>query len=597
MKRKKPQYTFALAGVPNVGKSTLFNALTGLRQHTGNWIGKTVETAQGMCQQNGKTYRLVDLPGTYSLSPHSEEERVARDYILQNAPDAVIVVCDAGNLARSLRLVGNILQITSHVCVALHLSEEAEKCGVGVDIRALGQLLGVSVVRVNARKKTGLAELMEKAEQAAGKEAVPPGRTAREIAQCVQTHVPYKEKRVNIDDILMHRRLGTALMLLLLCGVLLLTVFGANKPSEWLGRGLFALQDVLEHVLSTLHCPPVVRQMLVFGVYRTLAWVLSVMLPPMAIFFPLFTLLEDCGYLPRAAFRLDRSLYRCHACGKQALTMCMGLGCNAAAVVSCRIMDSPRERQLAILTNAFLPCNGRFPMLLAVLTMFISGGLFANVRTAVMLCGCIVLGVLMTFAATLLLSKTVLRGMPSAFTLELPPYRKPQIGQVIVRSVLDRTLRTAGRAAAVTAPAGMFIWLAANVRIGDNAILQSIINILQPIGQCMGLDGVILTGFLLAFPANEIVLPAILLGYTAQGSMTPYTDLTSLRDLLISNGWTTETAVCFLLLALFHAPCATTVWTIRKETGSGRRTLIAVLLPSVCGVLLCMAVHAFSLLL
>ena len=591
MNPKHVSYTFALAGVPNVGKSTLFNALTGLRQHTGNWIGKTVETAQGICKRNGKRYRLIDLPGTYSMSANSAEEKCARDYIMSGEADAVIVVCDASNLARSLRLVLEIMNFTDHVCVCLHLSEEAEKYGVLIDEKALAHLLNVPVVRVNARKKAGLSDLLKKAEQAVAHPLSSPKKDARYIAASVQRSVPCKVKNRSLDDVLLHRKWGTVWMLLLLTLVLFLTLYGANQPSEWLGRGLFALQGILERALLRIHCPNLITDMLVYGMYRTLAWVVSVMLPPMAIFFPLFTLLEDCGYLPRAAFRLDAPLHFCHACGKQALTMCMGLGCNAAAVTGCRIMNTERERLLAILTNSFMPCNGRFPMLIAVMSVFFFKGRFGVLQTAVLLCGCVMVCVGMTYAATAFLSHTLLRGSPSAFILELPAFRKPQIGQVIVRSVLDRTLKTAARAAVVAAPAGMLIWLSANLRIGDATVLSRIVNGLQPIGRWMGLDGVILAAFLLALPANEIVLPAVILGYTAQSVLTQATDTASLQTVLLQNGWTTETAVCFLLLALFHAPCATTIRTIRKETGSIKQTCVAVLLPGICGILLCAAVH------
>ena len=521
MRRKTVQFTFALAGVPNVGKSTLFNAFTGLRQHTGNWIGKTVETAQGICQCDGMVYRLIDLPGTYSLSTHSAEEECAKDYILRGDADAVIVVCDAGNLARSLRLTLEIMRIAKHVCVCLHMSEEAEKNGLQIDRIALEHFLHVPVVVVNARKKKGLSELLCKAREASERPIVLPDRDARQIAQCVQKTISKSMKKRNPDDVLLHRKWGTVLMLLLLCAVLLITIYGANIPSAMLSKALFFLQDVLERALLRLHCPAFITQMLVYGMYRTLAWVISVMLPPMAIFFPLFTLLEECGYLPRAAFRLDRPLYACRACGKQALTMCLGLGCNAAAVTGCRIMDSERERQLAVLTNAFMPCNGRFPMLVAILTLFFSsGGLFGFVHTGILLCGCILLSIGMTFAGTALLSKTILRGKPSSFTLELPPFRKPQIGQVLIRSLLDRTLKTAARAAIVAAPAGILIWLCANISLHDTSVLDHIISFLDPVGKLLGVDGVILTGFLLGFPANEVVLPAVLLGYTANSSIT-----------------------------------------------------------------------------
>lgn len=314
--------------------------------------------------------------------------------------------------------------------------------------------------------------------------------------------------------------------------------------------------------------------------------------PAMAIFFPLFTLLEDAGYLPRIAYNLDKPFKRCCACGKQALTMCMGFGCNAAGVIGCRIIDSPRERLLAILTNNFVPCNGRFPTLIAVLTMFFvgtAGGFFDSVLSAVLLTAAIVLGVVMTLLITRLLSKTVLKGMPSSFTLELPPYRKPQIGKVIVRSIFDRTLFVLGRAVCVAAPAGLLIWLMANVTVGDATILNHCADFLDPVGKLMGLDGVILLAFILGLPANEIVVPIIIMTYMAQGSILELSDLAAMRALFVDHGWTWITAISMMLFSLMHWPCSTTLITIKKETGSWKWTGVSFLIPTVCGIVCCIA--------
>ena len=314
----------------------------------------------------------------------------------------------------------------------------------------------------------------------------------------------------------------------------------------------------------------------------------------MAIFFPLFTLLEDSGYLPRVAYNLDRPFKRCGACGKQALTLCMGFGCNAAGVVGCRIIDSPRERLLAVLTNNFVPCNGRFPMLISVITMFfISGaGGLSSLFSVFLLTAAIVLSIAMTFLVTKLLSLTVLKGVPSSFTLELPPYRKPQIGKVIVRSVFDRTLFVLGRAAAVAAPAGLIIWLMANITAGDATLLEICSDFLDPLGRLMGLDGVILIAFILGFPANEIVVPIIIMAYTATGSITELASLAEMRQLFVSNGWSWVTAVCFIIFTLMHWPCSTTLITVKKETGSLKWTALAALLPTAAGILLCIAFNA-----
>ena len=373
------------------------------------------------------------------------------------------------------------------------------------------------------------------------------------------------------------------------------TIVGANYPSQLLSGVLFWVQDRLSELFTALHAPDWLHGALVLGVYRVLAWVVSVMLPPMAIFFPLFTLLEDAGYLPRIAYNLDKPFKACRACGKQALTMCMGFGCNAAGIVGCRIIDSPRERLLAILTNNFVPCNGRFPTLIAILTMFFvgsAGGWKASVLSALLLTGVILLGIGLTFTFTRLLSATALKGEPSSFTLELPPYRKPQVGKVIVRSIFDRTLFVLGRAAAVAAPAGLLIWIMANVTMGDATLLHHCATFLDPFAQLMGLDGVILMAFILGFPANEIVIPIILMSYLSQGSLLELGSLGEMKALFLANGWTWLTAVNVMLFSLMHWPCSTTLLTVHKETGSWKWTALAAALPTVAGVVVCMAVTA-----
>ena len=372
-----------------------------------------------------------------------------------------------------------------------------------------------------------------------------------------------------------------------------LTIQGANYPSQLLSDGLFWLQDRLTDLFTYWNAPEWLHGALVLGVYRVLAWVVSVMLPPMAIFFPIFTLLEDFGYLPRVAFVLDHAFQKARACGKQALTMAMGFGCNAAGVVGCRIIDSPRERLIAMLTNSFVPCNGRFPTLIAIITMFFvgtGGGPGRALLSALLLTGVIVLGVLLTFQVSRLLSATVLKGVPSSFTLELPPYRRPRVGQVIVRSVLDRTLFVLGRAVMIAAPAGLLIWVLANVQVGSVSILAHCTGFLDPLGQALGMDGVILAAFILGFPANEIVIPIMLMAYLATGSLTGYESLDALRTLLTNQGWTWLTAVCTMLFSLVHWPCSTTCMTIRKESGSWKWTLLGFALPTAVGMALCFLV-------
>jgi ferrous iron transport protein B len=346
-------------------------------------------------------------------------------------------------------------------------------------------------------------------------------------------------------------------------------------------------------MLNFLHTPDKLTGILVDGMYRVLAWVVSVMLPPMAVFFPLFTLLEDAGYLPRVAFNLDKGFRCAGACGKQALTMCMGFGCNAAGVTGCRIIDSPRERLIAILTNCFVPCNGRFPLMISLISMFFITGtaLFDSVLSALMLLAVILFGVGMTLLISKLLSRTLLRGVPSSFTLELPPYRCPQVGKVLIRSVLDRTIFVLGRACLVAAPAGMVIYILANVPMQNGTLLSFCAQTLDPFAQYFGMDGTILLAFILGFPANEIVIPIILMSYLNLGSLTNVSDVSTIHSLLVENGWTWVTALCTMLFSLCHFPCSTTVLTIFKETKSLRWTAVSILLPTFCGLLMCFLVH------
>lgn len=677
----------ALAGNPNVGKSTVFNALTGMKQHTGNWTGKTVQNAQGRCSRGGTNYVIVDIPGTYSLIPHSAEEEAARDFICFGSPDAVAVVCDATCLERNLNLALQIIEVTPKVVLCVNLMDEAEKKKIRIDTAKLSEMLGVAVCTASARDGDGIERLMELLPEAMGKQRaekpcveypeeiekalgkVTPileklsGGTlpcrwlalkllenndadasqlalfmGREIAEndelidavsaariflaghgiteeklsdivtaayvrrgeeiaekCVTFEKEnYYEHDRRIDKVLTHRIWGVPIMILLLLGIFWVTVEGANYPSALLSKGLFALGDRLSEGLVFMGVPEWVRSMLIDGVYRVLAWVVSVMLPPMAIFFPLFTLLEDVGYLPRIAFNLDKGFKCAGTCGKQALTMAMGFGCNAVGVTGCRIIDSPRERLIAILTNAFVPCNGRFPTLIAIITMFLAagGGLLQSFTGVAILTGVIVLGVLLTFAVSKILSVTLLKGVPSSFTLELPPYRRPQFGKVIVRSILDRTVFVLGRAVAVAAPAGLVIWILGTVQIGDTSLLMHCADFLDPFAQFIGLDGVILLAFILGFPANEIVVPIMLMAYTASGTLVEYESLASLKAILIDNGWTVSTAVCTMIFMLCHFPCSTTCLTVKKETGAFRWTLLAAIIPTAVGIILCALVNA-----
>lgn len=677
----------ALAGNPNVGKSTVFNSLTGLNQHTGNWPGKTVTNAQGKYRHKDKNFIMVDIPGTYSLMANSAEEEIARDFVCFGKPDAVVVVADATCLERNLNLVLQTLEITDRVVVCVNLIDEARRKKIGIDIKTLSKTLGVPIIPTNARSRKGLDALMDAVNDVANKKlaAHPIGITYDEPIEravkmlqpriwelvdgkmnnrwvalklldgdptlleainkylefdltedqqlaelldsakkyleskdiqadqlrdrivsrlvnlseeiCRRT-VTFENKQYNltdrrIDKIVTSRIFGIPIMMCLLAVIFWLTIVGANVPSGMIADFLFGIETHLTNVFVSAGAPDWLHGILILGIYRTLAWVISVMLPPMAIFFPMFTLLEDLGYLPRIAFNLDNFFKKACAHGKQALTMCMGFGCNAAGVIGCRIIDSPRERLIATLTNVFVPCNGRFPTLIAIASIFVGGtvgGAFQSVASTLALTGIVFFGILMTLLVSKILSMTVLKGLPSSFTLELPPYRKPQVGRVIVRSIFDRTLFVLGRAVAIAAPAGLIIWLMANISVGDASLLTHGARFFDPFARLLGMDGYILMAFILGLPANEIVVPIIIMSYMAKGSMLDLDSLADLQTLLIANGWTWLTGVCVMLFSLMHFPCGTTLWTIRKETQSTKWTLAAFAIPTVAGIVICFIV-------
>ncbi|MDY6015629.1 MAG: ferrous iron transport protein B [Bacilli bacterium] len=675
----------ALAGNPNVGKSTVFNALTGLHQHTGNWPGKTVSNASGYFNFNNLTYKIYDLPGIYSILAHSEEEFVARDFICFGGSDVVVIVCDAGCLMRNLNLVLQVCEITDKVVVCVNLLDEAKKKKIHVDLNKLSDLLGVRVVGTSARSNVGLDELLSNIDLTFGESrkskkvrynqyvedaikvisdaiilddssinkrwialnllrddellrdkieeelmidlsdekidnSIKQARsllldgdiTINEIddvltesinneASLISSKVvsysneDYDKKDRRLDKILTKKSTGIPIMIILFAFIFWLTITGSNYPSMLLQSVLFKFENVLFNFFSYLHIPNFVNEALTHGVYRVLAWVVSVMLPPMALFFPLFTILEDIGYLPRIAFNVDGIFKKCKTCGKQALTMAMGFGCNAVGVSGCRIIDSPRERLIAILTNSFVPCNGRFPILISIITMFlvgVEGGFWNSLLGVLILMMVIGFGIFMTFVTSSVLSKTLLKGVPSSFTLELPPYRRPQYGKVIVRSIFDRTLFVLGRAITVAIPAGLVIWCLANININGGSLLSILSNVLDPLGKLLGMDGVILLAFILAFPANEIVIPIIIMSYMSTGNLVDISNLSTLREVLVSNGWTWVTAVSVMLFSLMHWPCSTTCLTVKKETSSIKWTILSIVIPTFCGVVICLIFNA-----
>jgi ferrous iron transport protein B len=693
-------FAVALAGNPNTGKSTVFNSLTGLRQHTGNWPGKTVVRAEGGFEFSGKRFKLIDLPGTYSLMAGSPDEEVARDFLLCGQPDVTVVVVDASRLERNLNLALQVLEITERVVVCLNLMDEARRHGLEVDARRLSRDLGVPVIATAARFGEGLPELLQAIEEVAtGRFICRPYRlqshpkdlkaaltilvdeiavaaaelpNARWVAMRLldgdetiaaalrhgelgrvdpaeaapmanpavlgilhtadrlrrQVGTRFHERIVEtiyaeaarlaeravtlpggklrfdldrtIDRIVTSRVWGFPIMILMFMGVFWLTISGANMPSQGLAALLIdTVYPALRGLTEALGWPWWLRGVVVDGMYLSTAWVVAVMLPPMAIFFPLFTLLEDLGYLPRVAFNLDGLFKKADAHGKQAMTLMMGFGCNAAGVVAARIIDSPRERLLAILTNNFSLCNGRWPTQILIATLFIgalvpvtAGGgnsALAGLVSALAVMGITGLGVALTFLSTWGLSRTVLKGEPSIFSLELPPYRPPRVLQTIYTSLIERTLIVLWRAVVFAMPAGAVIWLSANVVIGGVSVAGYAIDFLNPLGWLIGLNGVILLAYVVAIPANEIVIPTVLMltvlvtGVTGVGHgagvMFEMTSQTELLTLLHAGGWTLLTAVNLMLFSLLHNPCSTTIYTIYKETKSAKWTALATLLP------------------
>ena len=592
----------ALVGNPNVGKSTIFNALTGLRQKTANWAGVTVSSASGAFSLKGIRFTADDLPGIYSLNVRSAEEAVTREALLTEPYDYLLFICDATCIERGLALLAQAAELIgkSQFLLCVNLCDEAERKGISIDFSGLEEELGIPVIPASARKKHGLDLLLARLSQLeetsgfsqpekAGripKFFIPGELAARRVRYSDQN---YRKREERLDRFLTGRITGGLTMLLLLTAVFWLTMTGANYPSALLYDWLFSFEEILSRAAETLHAPWWLSGVLIDGVYRVTAWIVSVMLPPMAIFFPLFTLLEDSGYLPRVAFNMDSAFKKCRACGKQCLTMAMGLGCNAAGVTGCRIIDSPRERLIAILTNSLVPCNGRFPLLTAMISLFMArraGSLFFRFapdrlypfklrHVLFRLLAAVPHGfkgrpfLFYPGAAALpqapgWKSAGAFAPGPNSFRSGPGRYRRRprRASHLAVGEYYNRYTYSAFPSGGFSGPGGKASWPGRR----------------HPYGLSPGIS------------ANEIVLPIILMAYLETGTLVSMEDSASLYSLLTAHGWTVKTAVCMAVFSLFHWPCATTCLTIKKETGSLKWTAVSILLPAAAGCILCMMI-------
>jgi ferrous iron transport protein B len=664
-----------LCGNPNVGKSSIFNILTGLRQHTGNWIGKTVKNSCGRYVSDD-SIEIYDLPGTYSLRSCSVEEDVARDSICFDGYDLFIVVCDALCLERNMNLLLQIMEIKKNVILCVNMIDEAEKKGVNIDVLKLSSLLEIPVFPVSAKLNIGISDMMDNVDFKGRYVDVSYGIEIDEAIDIVSSliddvyfinprwialklicgdssfcevlskkfpnlffdkiiHEKVIEARYllnsygislsSVDDVvsssinekcsfifnstvtsnssnsyrvdrfLTSKYAGIPIMFIGLLFIFWITIVFANYPSDLLFKFFGWFESYIVSFFNFIHLNSVISSICVNGIYRVISWVISVMLPPMLIFFPLFTLLEDIGYLPRIAFTLDNSFRKCNSCGKQSLTMAMGFGCNAVGVNGTRIIDSPRERLIAILTNVFVPCNGRFPTIIMLISMFfIYSNKFSSFICALFLTLFICFSVFITFVVSFILSKTLLKGQASSFIMELPAYRKPFFLKSIMRSILDRIVIIFSKTIKFSFIAGIVIWFFANVNINGISLLRYFSNFLDGFGKIIGLDGSILVGFILGFPANEIVFPIILMDYMSSSNLVDIPSLDILKSVLVDHGFSFITALCMIVFCLFHFPCSTTCFSIYDETKSFKWTFLSIIIPLFIGIVLCFLINYFS---
>lgn len=644
----------ALAGCPNTGKTTIFNGLTGQNTPTGNWAGTTAGPAMGSFYYSGSTYLMTDLPGPESLTAGRDWETLVRDFINSGIPDAVLVVIRAAELERGLAYLSRLLHLDHvrdtglPVVLCLNLWDETEKMELSIDVDLLSDVLQIPVVPCCARCREYLDDVKSACHHACHPDHrgdfhyecldFSPKSLARECAPRLlakrmrgglSTHSTCPAR--SLDHLMARPILGKLFLFLALTGILWLSMGSTLLFSRLLANAMTCIEGPLSSFLALVGTPLWFRDWLVLGLYRPLSWAVPLMLPPLAVFFPILSLLKEAGLLPRAAFAMDRCLERCRACGKQCMSMAVGLGCNASGVISCRCIASPRERLLAVLTNSLIPCSGKFPVLAALVPLFFyavlreispshrSAELAGHLPVCLMwtLIWALIMAAAFAAAAgaslacSCLLSHTILKGSCSSFTLELPPFRRPQAGKVICRSLFERSILVLGRAAALSIPAALAIWICAQIFIagpgnriwftftpGPNrvSLLQAVTGFLNPLGALMGMDGVILTAFLLGTAANETVLPLLFMLYLQTAPLIQTEALPTVWQFLAERGWTWQTALCTIIFCLFHWPCATTRYTIRRETGSPRWTAVAVMLPTALGMALCIGMHGIMML-
>lgn len=586
-------YTVALMGNPNVGKSTVFNKLTGKRQHTGNWEGKTVEIAKGTYKTKDAKYDIIDLPGIYSLDFRSPEEKIAKDFLMSKSFDLVFVICDAANLFKNLKLALEVIEICPNTVLCINMMDEAARKGISIDINGLKKALNIPIITLSARRNTSpIKTFLNEIENLTFNPTI---RLRRD--EIINRYVTYKNKDINITDkkidkILCGKYTAVPTMILFLALILWLTISGANFPSQLLSKVLSFIGNKLGELLILINTPPFIYGIVIDGAYSVMAQVVSVMLPPMAIFFPLFSLLEESGVLPRIALNLDKPFKKVGSSGKQALTMCMGLGCNAAGVTGCRIIPSKKQQLIAILTNSFMPCNGRFPTVILLIGVLL-GEIYSSFAAALLLTLFILLSIALTFVATKILSK-ILKGDSLTFNIELPTYKMPPIIRTVADSFVNKTIHILTRAVVVSVPAGAVLWLLSNISINGASLITLCAHLLEPIGLLLAMDGVILLAFILGSPANEIVLPIAAMIYLSNSHLQGIGN-SEMINIFISNGWNNLTALSVIIFSVFHWPCTTTLLTIKKETGSLKYTALSVILPTLIGTLICILIKLSSI--